>query len=105
MASVKSATGGAGGRSKAKATSPAPAPAPSSASGAPGDGVADTTKVAAAPRRGIEVTGPRAGRRRAGHAFGPTPVTLAVDDLPDGALAAIFADQTLTVADVEIEAV
>ena len=46
------------------------------------------------------VTGPKSGRRRAGRLFGADPVTLLVDELAEGDLAAIEADPLLRVTRV-----
>ena len=55
-----------------------------------GDGATET----------LLVTGPKSGRRRAGLQFGPEPVTLLVDELTEGDLAAIEADPLLRVTRV-----
>ncbi|MES2754884.1 MAG: HI1506-related protein [Pseudomonadota bacterium] len=75
----------------APATPPAPIPS------------APPAPSRAAKRPGISVVGPRVGRRRAGFAFGAEPTRIALTDLDETQLAAIVADPTLTVANIEIE--
>lgn len=48
----------------------------------------------------IEVTGPKAGRRRAGRAFDAATVRIEAGDLTDAELGAILADSMLTVATI-----
>jgi hypothetical protein len=59
----------------------------------------DIAEVAALPPPALTliVTGPQSGRRRAGRAFGPEPVTLNAMDLTQDEIAALQADPALTV--------
>lgn len=52
---------------------------------------------------GVKVTGPAQGRRRAGHAFGPEPVIIALEDLDDEQLRGIDADPKLSWSIVQLE--
>ena len=45
----------------------------------------------------VEVTGPKQGRRRAGHRFGPEPVLFHAGELTEDDLVALEADPLLTV--------
>jgi len=72
---------------------PAPAPAPAEAAPA-------ATQTDNAATETLLVTGPKSGRRRAGRQFGTEPVTLLVDELTEGDLAAIEADPLLRVTRV-----
>lgn len=55
------------------------------------------------PRPGLRVTGPVAGRRRAGRAFGPEPVDIPLLDLSEDDLRALDADPMLSVSLIQIE--
>lgn len=65
------------------------------------DSVTPMAEVARAalppPALTLIVTGPQSGRRRAGRAFGPEPVTLNAMDLTQDEIAALQADPALTV--------
>lgn len=74
------------------------AEAPQAATGAEAETAA--IKTAAPTAETLLVTGPKSGRRRAGRLFGADPVTLLVDELAEGDLAAIEADPLLRVTRV-----
>lgn len=69
------------------------------ASSAGSGGEAPASSGAQPAAHTITVTGPAGGRRRAGRAFGATPVTLSLAYLTDDELAAIKADPLLTVVE------
>lgn len=58
---------------------------------------AETAAPLRAPALTVVVTGPKQGRRRAGRAFGPEPVSFNVMDLTEDEIAAFQADPLLTV--------
>ncbi len=53
--------------------------------------------------KALRVTGPEGGFRRAGHRFGPEPTDLAIASLTEAQIAALKAEPSLAVSEVEIE--
>ena len=53
--------------------------------------------------KALRVTGPEGGFRRAGRRFGPEPTDLALTSLTEAQIAALKAEPSLMVEEVEIE--
>lgn len=87
-----------GAQDPEKAEAPGAAPEESAAAVA-GGGTSATPSPEPGPA--LIITGPKAGRRRAGRDFGPAPVSVPLADLTEADLAALQADPALTVTLVD----